>query len=70
MSIFTERAVAIRDGISYLLDQGTDVEIHAEHDVIYAKIRGRDEYSLEEQTRMGELGWYWNDKYSCWEFFT
>lgn len=64
-----DRAEAIRDGISLILEQGGNVDVQADHDIIYVSNDTRaEEHRSDIRSKMISLGWHMDKSYHCWAF--
>lgn len=39
---------------------------HCEHDILLIMEYDKDTISREDQNRLDELGFFWDDEYGCW----
>lgn len=63
-------AKKIIEGLSIMQKHGLSVEVDAQHDVLYAGPGIDGELTDEEQKKLEELGWHWDEEFDCWAIFT
>ena len=60
-------------GCNILMKYSDNIDICAEHDIIYTYLNRGDEevLSLEDCDALDALsGWHWNEDNDCWAYFT
>lgn len=57
-------------GLDIMQKHGLEVEVDAQHDVLYAGPGIDGELTDEDKKKLEELGWHWDEEFDCWSIFT
>jgi hypothetical protein len=57
-------------GLTILMKYDPEGSCSAEHDILYAGPDEQGKVSEEDQKKLEDLGWHWDEQFDCWARFT